>query len=58
MNRQVMLIDRAVVSLLALFFCLGSVFAQETPRTDDGYPDLTGFWHPGAMGFRGFENED
>ena len=59
MNRQGWVVTRVVMAIFALSsIYIGAIQAQETPRTADGRPDLSGFWHPGAMGFRGFENED
>ena len=43
MKRQVSLFSRAVAALLTLVLYVGTVAAQETPRTADGHPDLTGF---------------
>ncbi|MFP6829793.1 MAG: hypothetical protein VCC36_12280 [Gammaproteobacteria bacterium] len=56
MTREIILAGRAASALLALSFAfLPMTHAQDTPRTADGRPDLSGYWMPSGSAVRIFD---
>ena len=56
MTREIILAGRAASALLALSFAfLPMTHAQDTPRTADGRPDLSGYWMPRGSAVRIFD---
>ena len=57
MTREIILAGRAAIALLALSFAfLPMTHAQDTPRTADGRPDLSGYWMSRGSAVRIFDN--